>query len=116
MEQTDDMKLKFNTYLLNDDLSIKTHRVNGHKNIVIQDKNQLYSYEETISVINKAIDAERGPYGWSVRFKDADSQLKEVFIRGNNIDNCNETTSSNQSLHEWVDRLFDKDSRQTNLF
>lgn len=110
------MKMEFDTCLLNDDLSIKTHTVDGHKNIVVQDKNQHYSYEEIKSIAEKAIDTDRAPYGWNVKFRDDGNQLKKVFIRGNTVEKCNETTSSRQSLNQWIDRVFDKDDRQTSLF
>ncbi|WP_161877882.1 PepSY domain-containing protein [Alkalibacterium sp. MB6] len=110
------MKLEFNTSLLNNDLTTKTHTVNGHKNIIVRDDNEYYSYEEIKSIAEKAIETDRMTYGWEVKFKDTDNQLKEVFIRAISGEKCNETTSSKQSLEEWIDSMFDKDDKQTSLF
>lgn len=109
------MNQLFYTTLLNENGSIKTQTVNGSKNIVVHADKEHYDYDEAVRIADTAIHKERRQYGWEVRFKDGD-QLKEVFIRGYGVEKCNETTCSKETLHEWIDRLYDKDNRQVSLF
>lgn len=110
-----EMEHSFSTILLRKDGSCMTQEINGEKWILVRDKKELYTYEEIINIAKKSIGEVRERYGWEVKFKD-DGQLKEIFIRSNNSQKCNDTTKSGQSVIEWIDCLYDKNIEQINLF
>lgn len=109
------MQHKFSTVLLKDNGSCMTQEVNGEKGILVRDEKEMYSYEEIREVVKKSCSTARERYGWEVRFLD-DGQLKEIFIRSNNSQKCNDTTKAGQSVIEWIDCLYDKNIEQIDLF
>lgn len=100
---------KFQAVLLNPDGSYQLQEINGHKNILVRDDKTEYTYEEVVAIADKAVYTKRAIYGWNIGYTEG-GQPKEIFIGGY------ETTSSKQSVHEWIDRVYEKDDRQVSLF
>lgn len=110
------MRNRFDTYLLDVDGAYELQEVNGVKGILIHAEKETYEYAEIVDILDNAIYVYRRQYGWTVKFVDADGQLKELFTRGPSSETCNYTTRSNQTVQEWVDRLYDKGVKQVSLF
>ena len=106
----------FNASLLNEDGTYQTQEIDGAKGILVRADKQTYGYQEILDVVNKSYLMERWQYGWDVKFVDDDRVHKHLFIRSSHIEKCNDTTSSNQTIHEWIDHLYDKGLKQINLF
>lgn len=103
------MTRKYQAVLLNLDGSYQLQEIDGHKNILVRDEKTEYTYEEVIEIADKAVYTKRAIYGWNIGYAES-GQPKEIFIGGY------ETTSSKQSVHQWIDRVYDKDDRQVSLF
>ncbi len=108
------MNHNFDTLLLNKNWTFKTQVINDVKNILVNDKKQTYSYEEILKVVDLAHSMDRRQYGWDVKFDDG--QHKKLFIRSTQIEKCNHTTRSKQTIFEWIDQIYDRDVKQINLF
>lgn len=110
------MLQEFNTLLLNDDGSYRTQTINGVPDIVVHSERQVYTYDEICSIVATATYLERIQYGWEVRFIDSDGSLNKLFIRSSELEKVNLTTSSKESVTDWINKLYDLDIKQMNLF
>lgn len=107
---------RFDTCLLKQDESYLLRKVDGTKNILTHAEKESYEYEEVVEILDKVFYADRRRFGWTVKFVEENGQKKEMFIRGSTTETCNYTTRSNQSIKEWIDRVYDKEVKQVSLF
>lgn len=110
------MKHRFHPVLLNEDGSYQLQESDGIKNLLIRDGVKEYDYESISDIAEHAFYLERSQFGWTVKYKDTDGQFKELFLQGSNAEIMHYTTRSNQSVQEWIDKLYDKDVKQVSLF
>ncbi|WP_277630374.1 hypothetical protein [Atopococcus tabaci] len=109
------MKRHFSTFLLDDSGKMQTRTVSGVEGVVVYAEKQVYSFEEMTQVVSNAYELERCQYGWEVSFMDS-GQRKRLFLRLYGSDKCNATTSEKQTIHEWIEHLYDRDTQQVQLF
>ena len=107
---------KFETYLLKKDGTYRTQTINGEIGIVIRTDKDSYDYEEIKEVVDRSYYLDRIQYGWDVKFLDADGQHKTLFIRSSHIETSNDSTSSYQTVYEWIDHIYGREEKQIDLF
>lgn len=109
------MNLHFSTLLLDNKGRPKTQTVNGVPGIVVEAEKQDYTFEEMNEVVSNSYKLERLQYGWEVCFMDG-RERKRLFLRLYGSEKCNATTSEKQTVHEWIEHLYGRDTEQVKLF